>query len=159
MSCEPVCVCVSLDLERVVIICLASTHTALVSSPSLAVLHLPTHTYIGAGRRAGGHGRDAARRDGRQPARGASASSSAAPSSSFPIAESGAGCCERHSASSSAAGSTRSTGRSVRCTTARSFSTRSSTPARRRCAGGVCRGDRPRLPAERVRDVARLGAV
>ena len=45
VSCEPVCVCVS--LVRVVIICLASTHTALVSSPSLAVLHLPTyiHTY------------------------------------------------------------------------------------------------------------------
>jgi len=28
---------------RVVIICLASTHTALVSSPSLAVLHLTTY--------------------------------------------------------------------------------------------------------------------
>ena len=40
VSCEPVCVCVS--LVRVVIICLASTHTALVSSSSLAVLHLPT---------------------------------------------------------------------------------------------------------------------
>ena len=39
VSCEPVCVCVS--LVRVVIVCLASTHTALVSSPSLAVLHLP----------------------------------------------------------------------------------------------------------------------
>ena len=39
VSCEPVCVCVS--LVRVVIICLASTHTALVSSPSLGVLHLP----------------------------------------------------------------------------------------------------------------------
>ena len=38
---EPVCVCVS--LERVVIICLASIHTALVSSPSLTVLHLPTY--------------------------------------------------------------------------------------------------------------------
>ena len=36
---ELVCVCVS--LERVVIICLASIHTALVSSPSLTVLHLP----------------------------------------------------------------------------------------------------------------------
>ena len=36
-----VCVCVS--LVRVVIICLASTHTALVSSPSLAVLHLTTY--------------------------------------------------------------------------------------------------------------------
>jgi len=34
-------VCVS--LVRVVIICLASTHTALVSSPSLAVLHLTTY--------------------------------------------------------------------------------------------------------------------
>ena len=41
VSCEPVCVCVS--LVRVVIICLASTHTALVSSPSLAVLHLSTY--------------------------------------------------------------------------------------------------------------------
>ena len=40
VSCEPVCVCVS--LMRVVIVCLASTHTAfVVSSPSLAVLHLP----------------------------------------------------------------------------------------------------------------------
>ena len=38
------CVCVS--LVRVVIICPASTHTALVSSPSLTVLHLPIHTYI-----------------------------------------------------------------------------------------------------------------
>ena len=36
VSCELVCVCVS--LVRVVIICPASTHTALVSSPSLAVL-------------------------------------------------------------------------------------------------------------------------
>ena len=41
VSCELVCVCVS--LVRVVIICLASTHTALVSSPSLAVLHLTTY--------------------------------------------------------------------------------------------------------------------
>ena len=42
MSCELVCVCVS--LVRVVIICPASTHTALVSSPSsLAVLHLSTY--------------------------------------------------------------------------------------------------------------------
>ena len=41
VSCEPVCVCVS--LVRVVIICPASTHTALVSSPSLAVLHLTTY--------------------------------------------------------------------------------------------------------------------
>merc|ERR1739848_651006 len=41
VSCELVCVCVS--LVRVVIICLASTHTALVSSPSLAVLHPPTY--------------------------------------------------------------------------------------------------------------------
>ena len=39
-------VCVS--LERVVIICPASTHTALVSSPSLTVLHLP-NTYIRSG--------------------------------------------------------------------------------------------------------------
>ena len=38
VSCELVCVCVS--LVRVVIICPASTHTALVSSPSLAVLRL-----------------------------------------------------------------------------------------------------------------------
>ena len=43
VSCEPVCVCVS--LVRAVIICPASTHTALVSCPSLAVLHLPTYTY------------------------------------------------------------------------------------------------------------------
>ena len=41
VSCELVCVCVS--FVRVVIICLASTHTALVSSPSLAVLHLSTY--------------------------------------------------------------------------------------------------------------------
>ena len=41
VSCELVCVCVS--LVRVVIICPASTHTALVSSPSLAVLHLTTY--------------------------------------------------------------------------------------------------------------------
>ena len=41
VSCELVCVCVS--LVRVVIICLASTHTALVSSPSLTVLHLTTY--------------------------------------------------------------------------------------------------------------------
>ena len=41
VSRELVCVCVS--LVRVVIICLASTHTALVSSPSLAVLHLSTY--------------------------------------------------------------------------------------------------------------------
>ena len=39
--CEPVCVCVS--LVRVVIICPASTHTALVSSPSLTVVHLSTY--------------------------------------------------------------------------------------------------------------------
>ena len=38
LACELVCVCVS--LVRVVIICPASTHTALVSSPSLTVLHL-----------------------------------------------------------------------------------------------------------------------
>ena len=44
-GCEvTVCVCVS--LVRVVIICLASTHTALVSSPSLAVLHLSTYLYL-----------------------------------------------------------------------------------------------------------------
>ena len=43
VSCELVCVCVS--LVRVVIICLASTHTALVSSPSLTVLHLPTYIH------------------------------------------------------------------------------------------------------------------
>jgi len=47
VSCEPVCVCVS--LVCVVIICPASTHTALVSSPSLAVLHLPIPTYLGLG--------------------------------------------------------------------------------------------------------------
>ena len=41
VSCELVCVCVS--IVRVVIICPASTHTALVSSPSLAVLHLSTY--------------------------------------------------------------------------------------------------------------------
>ena len=41
VSCELVCVCVS--LTRAVIICLASTHNALVSSPSLTVLHLPTY--------------------------------------------------------------------------------------------------------------------
>ena len=45
VSCELVCVCVS--LVRVVIICPASTHTALVSSPSLTVVHLSTYsTYI-----------------------------------------------------------------------------------------------------------------
>ena len=43
VSCELVCVCVS--LVRVVIICLASTHTALVSSPSLTVLHLTTYIH------------------------------------------------------------------------------------------------------------------
>ena len=43
VSCELVCVCVS--LVRAVIICLASTHTALVSSPSLTVLHLPTYIH------------------------------------------------------------------------------------------------------------------
>ena len=32
-----------MSLVRVVVICLASTHTALVSSPSLAVLHLSTY--------------------------------------------------------------------------------------------------------------------
>ena len=41
MSCELVCVCVL--LVRVVIICPASTHTALVSSPSLTVLRLSIH--------------------------------------------------------------------------------------------------------------------
>ena len=44
VSCELVCVCVS--LVRVVIICPASTHTALVSSPSLAVLHLTTYLLL-----------------------------------------------------------------------------------------------------------------
>ena len=43
VSCEPVCVCVS--LVRVVIICPASTHTALVSSPSLTVVHLSTYIH------------------------------------------------------------------------------------------------------------------
>ena len=43
VSCELVCVCVS--LVRVVIICPASTHTALVSSPSLTVIHLPTYIH------------------------------------------------------------------------------------------------------------------
>ena len=43
MSCELVCVCVS--LVRVVIICPASTHTALVSSPSLTVVHLSTYIH------------------------------------------------------------------------------------------------------------------
>ena len=38
------CVCVS--LLRAVIICLASTHTALVSSPSLTVVHLSTYLPI-----------------------------------------------------------------------------------------------------------------
>ena len=47
VSCELVCVCVS--LVRVVIICPASTHTALVSSPSLAVLHLSTDLPKGLG--------------------------------------------------------------------------------------------------------------
>ena len=41
VSCELVCVCVS--LMRVVIICLASTHTALVSSPSLGKLKGAVH--------------------------------------------------------------------------------------------------------------------
>ena len=39
-----VCVCVS--LVRVVIICPASTHTALVSSPSLTVVHLSTYIIL-----------------------------------------------------------------------------------------------------------------
>ena len=43
VSCELVCVCVS--LERVVVICPASTHTALVSSPSLSDCSSPS--YIG----------------------------------------------------------------------------------------------------------------
>ena len=49
VSCELVCVCES--LVRVVIICPASTHTALVSSPGLAVLHLSTYlpTTLGTG--------------------------------------------------------------------------------------------------------------
>ena len=44
VSCEPVCVFVS--LVRVVIICPASTHTALVSSPSLTVVHLSTYIRV-----------------------------------------------------------------------------------------------------------------
>ena len=40
---QPRAFCVCVSLVRVVIICLASTHTALVSSPSLAVLHLSTY--------------------------------------------------------------------------------------------------------------------
>ena len=55
VSCEPVCVCVS--LVRVVIICPASTHTALVSSPSLTVLRLSINQSNGStnscGRRGG----------------------------------------------------------------------------------------------------------
>ena len=43
VSCELVCVCVS--LVRVVIICPASTHTALVSSPSLTIVHLSTYIH------------------------------------------------------------------------------------------------------------------
>ena len=43
VSCELVCVCVS--FVRVVIICPASTHTALVSSPSLTVVHLSTYIH------------------------------------------------------------------------------------------------------------------
>ena len=42
-SFKPVWCCVS--LVRVVIICLASTHTALVSSPSLTVVHLSTYIH------------------------------------------------------------------------------------------------------------------
>ena len=42
VSCELVCVYVS--LERVVVICLASTHTALVSSPMFFTSYI--HTYI-----------------------------------------------------------------------------------------------------------------
>ena len=42
-TCELVCVCVS--FVRVVIICPASTHTALVSSPSLTVVHLSTYIH------------------------------------------------------------------------------------------------------------------
>ena len=44
VSCEPVCVCVS--LVRVVIICPASTHTALVSSPSLWLFFTFLPTYL-----------------------------------------------------------------------------------------------------------------
>ena len=40
--CACLCLCVASHV-RVVIICPASTHTALVSSPSLAVLHLSTY--------------------------------------------------------------------------------------------------------------------
>ena len=36
---------VAVSLVRVVIICLASTHTALVSSPSLTVVHLSTYIH------------------------------------------------------------------------------------------------------------------
>ena len=43
VSCELVCVCVS--FVRVVIICPASTHNALVSSPSLTVVHLSTYIH------------------------------------------------------------------------------------------------------------------
>ena len=43
VSCELVCVCVL--LVRVVIIIPASTHTALVSSPSLTVVHLSTYIH------------------------------------------------------------------------------------------------------------------
>ena len=43
VSCELVCVCVS--FVRVVIICPASTHTALVSSPSLTVVRLSAHIH------------------------------------------------------------------------------------------------------------------
>ena len=43
VSCELVCVCVS--FVRVAIICPASTHTALVSSPSLTVVHLSTYIH------------------------------------------------------------------------------------------------------------------
>ena len=39
--CVSVSVCVSVSLQRAVIACLASIHTALVSSPNLAALHLP----------------------------------------------------------------------------------------------------------------------
>ena len=57
VSCELVCVCVS--FVRVVIICPASTHTALVSSPSLTVVHLSTYIQVGldAAVSAGGRGR------------------------------------------------------------------------------------------------------
>ena len=54
------CLCVA--LERVVIICLASTHTALVTSPSLAVLHLPTYIHLGGATACAGRSASTSRR-------------------------------------------------------------------------------------------------